>query len=366
MNSESLPADSGPDAAARIPVQNVWHLLLYAWDRAEWKGYSSWESETSPKLLGLLARILARATRALLRRQLGRAHERRVEALRGIRGRIEFAASLKHLTFGKGAVYCDFSELTVDTLRNRILLATLHRLASSADLLLAYQRDQEDLLRQELRSLTRMLQAVSLVPIGSGDFSRLQLGRNDLNYALPMAICALIHRLEMPTEAKGDQALASLLRDEIKFHDLFERFVRNFYCLHLRQTLVRAETLMWHDELGCRFVPCMRTDVTLDEKRPPYRRLIIDTKYSMTTLVERAEGVEKFKSQNLYQIYAYLRTQEHLSEAHRCAGGMLLYPTIDCEIDESMKVQGHRIRIATVNLSQDWDRVEARLLELAQ
>lgn len=29
-----------------------------------------------------------------------------------------------------------------------------------------------------------------------------------------------------------------------------------------------------------------------------------------------------------------------------------------------MKVQGHRIRIATVNLAQPWEQIEARLLAL--
>jgi 5-methylcytosine-specific restriction enzyme subunit McrC len=361
MSSPYSPIQGG-----LIPVRNAWYLLLYAWDKARWKGNTGWESEPSPKLLGLLARILVGATHDLLRRQLGRTHNGRRDAIRGVRGRIDFATSLKRVTFRKGAVHCDFSELSVDTLKNRILLATLHRLASDTNLLLAYERQQEDSLRQELRGLARMLAGVSLVPIGSGDFSRLQLGRNDRDYALPIAICGLVRRLEMPTQTKGDQALTALLSDEIKFHDLFERFVRNFYHLHLARYSVEQQTLTWYDELGCKFVPRMHTDITLVEKRPPWRRVIIDTKYSVRTLVERPHGTEKFKSENLYQIYAYLRTQEHLSEAHLCAEGMLLYPTTEREIDELMKVQGHRIRIATVNLAQDWDQIETRLLALVQ
>lgn len=70
----------------------------------------------------------------------------------------------------------------------------------------------------------------------------------------------------------------------------------------------------------------------------------------------------KFKSENLYQIYAYLRTQEHLSEAHREAEGMLLYPTTERSVDEAMVAQGHRIRVATLDLSQGWGEIEERLL----
>lgn len=103
-----------------------------------------------------------------------------------------------------------------------------------------------------------------------------------------------------------------------------------------------------------------------DKRGTPFRRIIIDTKYSVRTLVENPQGTEKFKSENLYQIYAYLRTQEHLSDAHRTAEGMLLYPTTVHEINEPMEVQGHRIRIATVNLTQGWNQIEERLRKLVQ
>jgi len=198
------------------------------------------------------------------------------------------------------------------------------------------------------------------------DFSRLQLGRNDRDYALPIAICALIRRLEMPTEEAGDHVLTALLRDEITFHSLFERFVRNFYRLTLKDHEVARQNLDWHDELGCSFVPSMQTDITIVEKLPPYRRLIIDTKYSTTTLAATPHGGAKFKSENLYQLYAYLRTQEQESEAHRCAQGMLLYPTTSKDLNEAMSVQGHRICVATVNLSKEWETIEARLLALVR
>ena len=219
-------------------------------------------------------------------------------------------------------------------------------------------------MRHELRTLVRALQEVPLVPINSTDFSRLQLGRNDRDYAVPLAICALVHRLEMPTEAVGDHAIFALLRDDIKFHQLFERFVRNFCRIHFPDYDVRPETLNWPDELECDLVPAMRTDVTITAKSAPYQRLVIDTKYYATALGTSLYGTEKFRSENLYQVYAYLRTQEHLSPSHRRAAGMLLYPTTSYDLDEAMIVQGHRIRLATVDLGEPWERIEACLIGL--
>jgi len=330
---------------------------------ARFRGRWPVEAETSPDLLGLLASILASATRALLRRQLGRSFATRSQTIRGIRGRIDLAESLKRLTFQRGAAHCSFSELSVDTPKNRVLRATLHRLASDPRLCHTVPKAEADM-RHELRTLVRALQSVSLVPISSTDFSRLQLGRNDRDYALPLAICALVHRLEMPTEAAGDHVMVALLRDEITFHQLFERFVRNFCHFHFPECDVRPESLTWPDELECELVPAMRTDMTITLKNPPHHRLVIDTKYYASALSTSLYGAERFRSGNLYQLYAYLRTQEHRGAPHRSAAGMLLYPTTDRELEETMFIQGHRIRVASLNLSARWEMIEASLISL--
>jgi len=363
MSMTSVPLDVLTDAAATIPVRNAWYMLLYAWNMARFRGRWPVETETSPSLLGLLARILSSATRDLLRRQLGRSFALRSRTIRGIRGRIDLAASLKRFTFQHGAAHCIFSELSVDTLKNRILRATLQRLASDPRLRHA-DAVKEAGMRHELRVLVRDLEKVQLVSISSVDFSRLQLGRNDRDYAVPLAICALVHHLEMPTEAVGDHAIFALLRDEITFHQLFERFVRNFCRFHYPLCDVGPETLNWPDDLECELVPAMRTDVTISEKDPPYHRLIIDTKYYASALSPSLYGEEKFRAENLYQLYAYLRTQEHRGSSHQTASGMLLYPTTRRELNEVMSVQGHRMRVATLNLAAPWKSIESTLKSL--
>ncbi|WP_185827267.1 5-methylcytosine restriction system specificity protein McrC [Edaphobacter aggregans] len=352
------------DIATGIPVRNAWYLLLYAWDLAMWRDNWNAESEEAPHLLGLLAKVLARNAHALLRHQLRRSFVRTSAPLRGIRGRIDFAASLKHQSFERGRVDCIFPELSIDTVPNRILRSTMSRLASEPALR-SHNPKLDEQLRHELRSLVRMMDGVRIISVTVRDFASIQLGRNDRDYAVPIAVCRLIHALRLPTEKSGDAALAALLRDEIKFHDLFERFVRNFYALHLNEYYrVKRETLKWFDELGSELVPEMRTDMTIVERAPPWRRTIIDTKYSIAALSKHPHGDQKFKSQNLYQIYTYLRTQENLSDAHRCAGGLLLYPTNGYDVRGAMLVQGHRVAVATVNLGQPWQNIEHQLLSL--
>ncbi len=359
-----VPPISAAQSGA-VPIRNAWHMLLYAWELAQWKGKWSAEIEGAPNLLGLLAKILVENVRLLLRRQLGREFLSAQREIRGLRGKLCFADSVKRISFESGRAVCRFSELSVDTPRNRIIYSTLHKLVRDRQLEYGASTDAIAQLRHDLRATVSQMEGVRLAPVQPSDFSRIQLRRNDEPYRLPLAICALINRLEMPTELQGDGALAELLRDQIKFSDLFERFVRNFYRYSLANCEVKRERLTWPDEFGSNFVPSMNTDISLVSKLANGPRAVIDTKYYSYHLASHRGGDEKFLSGHLFQLYAYLRTQEEHSRAHRNASGVLLYPAVKGDFDQAMKVQGHTIRVRTVRLDQEWSKIESDLLAVA-
>ncbi len=360
MTGESLRPLS-PDA---VPVLNAWYLLLYAWDLVRWRGRWDGAASQAPNLLGLLARVIADCTKDLLRHPLARSYEKTTGAIPGIRGRIDFARSANRFSFLAGRAVCTYTEQSIDTLKNRILKSTLNRLLHHPLIEPGAAPDVTTVLRHELRQCVRAMDGVAIVPVQGAHFSTLQLARNDRGYILPLAICYLIYRFEMPTEQSGHSVLGGLLRDQIVFGRLFERFVRNFYRHHRPDLRVSSEDLSWFDELGSHFVPRMRTDITLEWGEPVNRRMVIDTKYYYNALSARFESSEKFHAANLYQLYAYLRTQEHRSPAHRNAAGLLLYPTTKQQLDERMRVQGHDIRVATVDLAAPWPGIEAELLDI--
>jgi hypothetical protein len=58
------------------------------------------------------------------------------------------------------------------------------------------------------------------------------------------------------------------------------------------------------------------------------------------------------KSGYLYQLYAYLRTQEKDGDpASLCSEGLLLHPQVGGAVDEWMDLQGHRMRFKTIDLA---------------
>ena len=104
------------------------------------------------------------------------------------------------------------------------------------------------------------------------------------------------------------------------------------------------------DGIGAIF-PTMLTDIVLDHM-VYRRRIIIDTKFT-SILKPGFHRDQTLASGHIYQIYAYLRSQEERLDDPLAdtASGMLLYPAIDCSVDEAVDIQGHYIRFATVNLA---------------
>ena len=90
--------------------------------------------------------------------------------------------------------------------------------------------------------------------------------------------------------------------------------------------------------------------------------LVIDTKFYVKTLVANY-GKSLLRSEHLYQLFSYLR---NFSESKYGAGkevsGLLLYPTTEQELDLKYGIHGHRIRIYTVNLNQEWEGISNDLL----
>ena len=71
------------------------------------------------------------------------------------------------------------------------------------------------------------------------------------------------------------------------------------------------------------------------------------------------------KSDNIYQLYAYLRSQENAADPLSLhSTGVLLYPSLGIDYDKAATIQGHRIRFATVNLAAETQTIRKQLLRI--
>jgi 5-methylcytosine-specific restriction enzyme subunit McrC len=153
---------------------------------------------------------------------------------------------------------------------------------------------------------------------------------------------------------------------------LFERAVGGFYDVVLSPQGWRVkcgETLAWQIEKKTagidEILPTMRTDVVLDQMATG-RRIVIDTKF--TSIVTSGwYREETLRSGYIYQIYAYLRSQVGQGDARADnACGLLLHPAIGQAYDETVVIQRHEIRFATVDLSSSPFEIRSQLLRLCE
>ena len=191
-----------------------------------------------------------------------------------------------------------------------------------------------------------------------------------------LAAAELAFKLRLPTEQAGETRLPVPDRDEHWARTLFEKAVGGFYdtVLSPRGWLVRTGSkLNWQVESPTpgiqQLLPRMTTDIIIEPTAgagmTTGSRLVIDTKFTSMVGTGRY-GKPTLHSGYLYQIYAYLRSQERPTDPlSLTASGMLLHPSVGEEFDEAATIQGHRIRFATVDLAVDSLAIRHRLMFLA-
>ncbi len=182
-----------------------------------------------------------------------------------------------------------------------------------------------------------------------------------------VALSRLVFDLVIPTEDSGGHAVTRVEKDVILVRRLFERAVGNFYAAELpeRGWVVRqGKHLNWQVDDATSgieaILPIMVSDIVLESRAPP-KRLIIDTKF--TSVFGRSlHRAKVLKSQYIYQMYAYLRSQEQtIDPLSLTATGVFLHPTLDVEVDEMVRIQGHELRFITVNLALAATEIVERL-----
>jgi 5-methylcytosine-specific restriction enzyme subunit McrC len=148
--------------------------------------------------------------------------------------------------------------------------------------------------------------------------------------------------------------------------------VAGFYDVTLSGTgwcVSAGKTMGWLIEsktLGIeKLLPSMRTDIVLDHLGEG-RRIIIDTKFN-SIVVKGWYRDETLRSGYLYQIYAYLRSQEGKGDplADK-SSGLLLHPSVGDMVNEAVVIQGHEIRFATVNLGGEAKEIRKQLLDVLE
>ena len=351
-------------------VKNIWLLLLYASDLYKKITHRRFkEMESNPdRIPYLVAEILTEAVQRRLRRSLSLRYRRRDADLRRMRGSIDMLRTERRQLLQLGKVACSFDELTADTPENRFVKAALNKLDGDM------RRNKFGKNGGDLSHRCRVGAAsLERAGVGNGVYSELyrrvgfRLGRLDEADKETLAAAKLV-RDWLPYDSSN-------MVEEKVMQKLFEKAVLGFY----RFKEYTGDLKGWKVHGGQKeqtwqvssaaprsaesLVPKMRLDILLESKSAD-RKVIIDTKYKdMLTKPDDESRSPKFRTDDIYQMYAYLRSQEG-NDGRRSSkpAGILLYGKAAEERDMTVNIQGYDLHFVSVNLNADSKHIRNRLL----
>ncbi|HHQ4527087.1 TPA: 5-methylcytosine-specific restriction endonuclease system specificity protein McrC [Aeromonas hydrophila] len=333
-----------------IPVRNLWLLMLYASDLFRDIEKAKVAVEDNPDdIPDLVAEILCRRVERRIRRNLSYGYQSREAVLGRVRGRIDQLNTERRRLLDRGKVACRFDELTIDTTRNCFVRAALEEISKVV---------RRRSLAHRCRSLAASLKRMGVIGErpNRSEVSMDRFGRLDADDKPMLAAAHLAFNIALPTEATGAKQLSLPDREITWIRKLYEKGIAGFYDVVLSKSGWRVDagkTMSWQIErktLGIdKILPTMRTDIILDHSDAGHR-IVIDTKFN--SVVKRGwYREETLRSGYLYQIYAYLRSQEGKGDPlAQNASGLLLHPSVGYMVNEAVVIQNHEIRFATVDL----------------
>lgn len=338
----------------QIPIENIYYLLCYSWNKLDEKEQVNVSIEDKTELLDLFAKVLINATKVLLKRGVDKNYIDYTEEIAGIKGKIQISQTLKSNLLLKQKAICTFDNFSANIISNRILVSTIYKLTRTKGL--------ERNLKNELVSLQRMLSGIEQIEVTNSLFKQIKLNRNNRFYGFVMNVCQIINESTFPSEEQGRYKFSDFTRDDNKMNQLFESFIRNFYTIEQKKyKTVKKEIIKWQfdyaESTSYQYLPQMETDITLENDK---EKIIIDAKFYRETMALNYDK-EKIKSANLYQLFSYLLNQHDSNTKTQNATGILLYPTIEKDYDLNFYYKEHSIQIRTINLNTNWRDISSRL-----
>jgi len=340
----------------QIPIQNIYYLLCYSWNKLEESNIIDVKAISTTELIDLFAKILINSTARLLKQGLDRYYVENEYTVNGIKGKLNLSASIKRNILPANKTICSYDELDYNILHNQILKTTISKLLRVNDL------DNE--LKDELYGLFRKLPPISEITIRKTFFKQIRLHRNNYHYDFVLKVCEIINENLFIDESSGNYKFKDFLREEKAMARLFEAFIRNFYRIEQSEFSVKREVIKWNfmteSEIDLQMLPTMETDTSLISTS---KKIIIDTKFYKEAFKTRFTQ-EKINSNHLYQLFSYLKNQESDLEITKTCEGILLYPAVGNDFRFNYNFDNHTIKVISINLNQDWHDIKNDLLEI--
>lgn len=325
-------------------------MLAYAFQVLHEDSYKKIASEKFPHTEDLLAAILAKGIASQVKKGIEREYISATGSINAPQGKINISASLKSQSILKRQLVCDFDEFSENTYANQVIKAISMMLIRSFNV-----RAEQ---KKSLKKVMLYFHHVSAISPLKIEWPKIKYSSNNATYRMLIYICYLVAEGLLPTTQDGPNSMAQF-RDE-HLNRLFEKFVLGYYRKKYPDYSVYPAQINWVIDDGFTYLlPRMQTDITIETEG---KSLIIDTKfYSSTLQTNRRYNSYSIHSNNLYQIYAYVKNKDSSRSGN--TSGLLLYAKTDEDTtpDVSYLMDGNRISVRTLGLDNDFESIERQL-----
>ena len=333
-----------------IPIKNVYYMLTYAFDVLKSKKYERLNCEDFDNIYDLMTTLLLCGTNDLIKRGFLKSYINKTEELTAIRGRVNISGSIRKLSFHNAKAVCDFDEFSADIYFNKIIKTTF---------LYLKHRPVKKNIKRDISKILLYFNEIASIEISTVKWDSFVFNRNNSHYDTLLYFCRLICEETVANQNKGEKNFR-VIEDKL-LPKLFEKFIFAFYKNELlSDTVLYQKQIKWKSD-SFDMLPKMNADIKIIHNN---QRLIIDTKfYSKSSRIHPFSDNQKVISDNLYQIFTYVKN-ESANYPDKSVGGMLLYPKVDRQLNQSYNIDGSYFYVRTVDLNQDFHLIKTELLDI--
>lgn len=344
----------------KVPIKNALFMYSYIWDKVDNKDYTKLEADDDFSSSNIYAELYLINISRVIKRGLYKEYIERNDELSSIKGSIDIVSTINKQSLKNGKIYCNYDELEENNIYNQILKNIAIRLYKSYDI------SAEN--KKKLNRVILYFNQVDYVDISKDSFKNLIFNRSNEHYFYILKICELIFNSQILNDNSGKYMFYDLFDGDKNMDAIFELFVNKFYQIELpkKYKVGYQSQINWQFTGGNQsLLPVMKMDTLITSNE---ETIILDTKYYPNYTNEHF-GKEKFISENMYQMMAYLNN----INVDNNLRGILLYPlpfnsdsineSYDCKvvsIDQGMI--DAKLQFITIDLSQDWRKISCDLL----
>lgn len=372
MSIETIPA---------IPIENIYYMLSYyfKFDALNNKIKNVNNTQKFETIADLTSQILIRGVNILSKRGFAKEYILCSEALSTLKGKIDISDSIKTMSFNKKRLICLYDNFSINFYLNRIIKTAICELLKF-DIPKEIKERKEELKRKkELRKILHFFNEVETIEIHKINWN-IQYNRNNQIYRILISVCHLfIKGLLISDLPKNKKNLFLNTANEKYMSTLYEKFILNYYASKFKDEIKStASQIDWAIEdnndndikNNIEMLPKMQTDIMLtciDKTKNKNKILIIDAKYYSKPLKKQFDK-DKIDSNNLYQIFSYVKNKS-LENTDYEVSGMLLYAKTNknnIDINESYNMSGNKIIVRSLDLTCNFNDIAKQLNEIKE